>query len=209
MSEARHSHEEAGSPDALRGLFQKLAEGLESRTAHEVWDAMLKDPWLRAEAKWRALCFVVAAKLGRDLADDLAQQALVNFWDKLKTGTSLHANAELLPHKFEAWIGTMFRHSFVDTVKRLYPNLPRHVLLADASNSVEDDVILEERHQKVADAMAKLEPKERSAILMDLDGVKHTVIAMKLHLTYKQVIGMLQRARSKLRKWLWEYRYDK
>jgi DNA-directed RNA polymerase specialized sigma24 family protein len=208
MSRARHSDEDAGSPDALRALFQRLAEGRESHTAREVWDAMLKDPWLQAEAKRRAMRFVHVAHLERHLADDLAQQALLNLLDKLKAGTSLHARADLLPHRFEGWIGTMFRHSFIDTVAKLCPKLPPHGMLTDAYKAVDYDVALEERHDKVTTALAKLEAKERSAVLMDLDGVKHTVIARKLGITYKELIGLLQRARLKLRKSLAEYRRD-
>jgi DNA-directed RNA polymerase specialized sigma24 family protein len=204
MSKDRYSDEDAPSPDSLRALFQRQADGKESHSAREIWDAMLNDSWLLAEVKRRAPQFIHG--LEKQLADDLVQETLLHLLDKLKADPSLHAKAKLLPHKFEALIGTLLTHSFCDVIPKLCPKRPRHVMVTDAMKSIEYDVTANERRGKVADALAKLELEEQAAMLMDLDGQKHTEIARMLCMTYKELRGVLRRARAKLRKLLPEYR---
>lgn len=211
MSKARYSDDDALSLDSLRALFQRQTEGQESHTAEDVWDAMLNNGWLRADVMRRALCFVDTVNLAKDLADDLAQQALLDFLQKLKSDPTLHANPAKITGSFEGWLCKMIRRSFIDTAKKQYPDLPANVM-ATAENVLsdvdEDSLTRAERFSKVQAALKKLPAKERSAILMDLDGKKHTDIARILGVTYKQLIAILRRAESKLRKWLSDYRYE-
>lgn len=211
MSNQRRRGENSESPDHLKAVFQQVAAGGGETQIHwtEVWHAMLTDPWLQAEVALRAERFVASSGLGEHVSEDIAQQVLVLLAAKLAADPSLHANAELLPERFEAWMGTILDHACGKAARMLgeFPQIPAKPPYAKKEADEWPDL---DRRFDFAAAAARLEGQQRSVMLLFLQGFDREQIAIKLGLHYKQVAYALATATRKVQRWLRGYgNYDR
>jgi DNA-directed RNA polymerase specialized sigma24 family protein len=204
MSKARRLDENPYSPDRLRAFIVEAAQN-KSYAWAEVWQTMVDDSWLRAEVVLRAKRFAKSSGLNAQISDDIADEVLLLLAAKLATEQVMHANAELLSETFLAWMGTILDRACSEAARKLGEyRWPRATVLHDVLKS--DDAVLDlNRIWDLADAVARLEGRQRSVMLLFLRGLDRQEIAQTLGLHYKQVVYAIDQAKPKLQRWLSAY----
>jgi DNA-directed RNA polymerase specialized sigma24 family protein len=204
MSQKRHPEENLESPDALRALFVNLCTNAGRCNAYEIWRTVISDPWLKVEIRRRAEFFASSHGLDNQVSDDIAQEVVVLLAAKLVADPTMHANAELLPSKFEAWIGTILDHACSRAARLIGAYRKRLAKLADVT-TVEDDVPYNDCRFDLAAAVATLTGRELLVMTSFLSGLEPNVIAEQLHLSYKQVAYAISKATPRLKPLLKAY----
>ena len=170
----------------------------------EVWYAMLDAPWLRAVLARLAERLAASHHLGPQASDDVVQQVLAMLTAKRAANQVMHAKPEKFPESFSAWIGKILRNACSEAARFLgFYHKPGEAL-RDVKTYEEDFAGLDRRWD-IAKAAARLKGRQRSVIMLLLQGLEQKEIAESLGLTYKQVIYAIQKARPKLQQWLADY----
>jgi RNA polymerase sigma-70 factor (ECF subfamily) len=125
--------------------------------------------------------------------------------------------------KFETWLYTLASHVYLNdlrdrnTIKRTAQLVPlvssdegeqtsSHSHHANPSSNALDRLLLDERMQKLEDALASLSPQARRCLIMRIDqGLKYKEIAEVLQVSIGTVKAHINRARQNLRKQLKDY----
>jgi DNA-directed RNA polymerase specialized sigma24 family protein len=208
MVNKRHGGGNPESPDRLKAVFQQIAAGGEAQFhPAQLWHIMLTDPWLQAEVASRAKRFVACSGLAEHVSEDIAQQVLLLLAAKLAADPSLHAKAELLPDRFEGWMGTILDRACGKAARLLKEYHQAHPKPREVSGEAEDWSGFERRIDFAA-AAARLEGRQCAVMLLFLQGLDREKIACKLGLHYKQVVYALKTATRKLQRWLQGYGDD-
>lgn len=205
MSKARQGGENPESPDQLQALIESVARSGPSASDRwlEIWQAMLADPWLPAETALRAQRLVKACRLEEHVSEDIAQEVLLLLAAKLAADEVMHAQVERFPESFSGWIGTILNHACSEAA-RILKEYRHHAELHDVK-TIEDRVSELDRRWDCATVASRLEGRQRSVVMLFLQGQERREIAQSLGLSYSQVVYTLKQARPLLQRWLAAY----
>jgi RNA polymerase sigma-70 factor (ECF subfamily) len=132
-----------------------------------------------------------------DLADDLAQEAMLRVWRKARLFDPAKASAS-------TWIFTIARNVRIDAARRaakpdLDPNEPS--LLPEGEASPDAAIDRATRDEKIRAAFASLPPAQHEVVSLHfLDDLTHSEIAERLSLPLGTVKSRLRLAFDKIRK---------
>lgn len=210
MSKKRQGDENPESPDNLRALIESVArDGAESsKRWAEVWDAMLDDPWVRAELVRRAKRLVKSCHLHDDDAEDVVQHVLAKLAANRAANQVMHGKLEKFPKSFSAWIREILKNACSEGARMMGCYRKPGTVLLDVK-TYEEDWGGFDRRWDIATVAAKLPEPERSIVTQFLQGVKRKMIAESRGLSYKQVVYAIQKAGEKLRPGLAGYENER
>ncbi|MEZ5921412.1 MAG: sigma-70 family RNA polymerase sigma factor [Parvularculaceae bacterium] len=132
-----------------------------------------------------------------DLADDLAQEAMLKVWRKARLFDPAKA-------ALSTWIFTIARNLRIDAARRAARPLPDAedpVLAREAEPVPDASVEIAERDARIREAFAKLPPAQYDVVKMHfIDDAPHSEIAERLNLPLGTVKSRLRLAFDKIRK---------
>lgn len=138
----------------------------------------------------------VAFRIVRDrqVAEDVAQEALVRAWAEAARFDPRRA-------RFTTWLYRIIVNLCIDHVRRQKPeSLPVDLDSSDPSANADEMIEANERHARLAGAVEGLPPRQRAALTLVYDeGLSGAEAARVLGLTAKAVERLLARARAYLR----------
>lgn len=126
-----------------------------------------------------------------DLAEDLAQEAFIEYWKIRERFTEIKA--------IKGFIYTVIRNKCLNQLKI---NQNREHILKDILSSDDyfyDLIIEEETYRIVHNAVDKLAPQSRKIVLLSLEGLKNQDIADRLEISLNTVKTLKQNAYKGLR----------
>jgi RNA polymerase sigma-70 factor (ECF subfamily) len=134
-----------------------------------------------------------------DAADDLAQETFVQAFRRLNT-----YRAE---SRFSSWLGRIAVHLALNWTQseqrrqRLYRHWAEHAPLVSSSPPDCDGPA--DRIQRAEEALLRLHPKQRAAVVLTIyDGMTHAEAAQALGCSETTVSWRLFAARARLKRWL-------
>lgn len=130
-------------------------------------------------------------------AEDVVQDTLVRAWRALDRFDGAHPRA---------WLLTILRHTYANSLRRRRPELPREV---DGQRPAFGAAVAPDPAEQYADrglsaplerAVARLDPRYRTVLLLiDVDQLRYAEAAEMLGIPIGTVMSRLSRARDKIR----------
>jgi RNA polymerase sigma-70 factor (ECF subfamily) len=195
------------SPGPVRAPFRAREEGIEVHSRVEETDEALlvrvasgdRDAFAVLFGKYAAKVKGYLIRLGAAgaIAEDLAQDAMVNVWRRAASFDASKAKAS-------TWIFVIARNAWIDRLRREKVELAyRSVLIVEEEGGDETPAEAAERGQneeQVSAAMALLSPEQRQVVQLSFfEDRPHSEIAERLDLPLGTVKSRLRLALIKLR----------
>ncbi|HVX12037.1 MAG TPA: sigma-70 family RNA polymerase sigma factor [Pirellulales bacterium] len=197
MSTKRQPRRNAESCESIKAHFISIGNGSCRQPWQwiETWERLIDDSWFRTEVEICSHRVVEHCYLSPDLCDDLSQEVILLLAAKLSSAPDLDCDPELLPEKFEAWMGTIIYHCCVDALRHLLELYPPHSAIIDcpalANGSESIDIRLD-----VAAAAGHLAGRVREVTVLRLKDRTYGEIAEALSITERMVRYTLEEAKA-------------
>jgi RNA polymerase sigma factor (sigma-70 family) len=189
------------SYEALQSLFLRVAtDQSELIDSDGIWRQTVSDPWFAAEIRLQVARLIA----GDDpLRDDTVQQVVVHLRAKLSKRKDLGADAHQLRTSFPAWMGNIIRNACIDFLRQEWRHL--HNVLTE-SDAAENPVLLDDLRLDMAEAISRLEPREREVAHCMLREMTSAETAESLQMSERQMEGSLKKVVRLLKRLLAVYR---
>ena len=185
-----HSGTMSASPRAVPPDFDSLVEAVAQRRDREAFKQLFAYFAPRIKSQCRRY------GLSAERSDEIAQEAMIAVWAKAGSFDANRASAS-------TWIFTIARNARIDHLRRegrlVFVAEPPNDDL-DPADDPEQQLLLDERDQSVAEAMRALTPEQAAIVrLAFFDENSHSSIAKKLDLPLGTVKSRIRLALARLR----------
>jgi RNA polymerase sigma-70 factor (ECF subfamily) len=145
----------------------------------------------------RVKAFLMKGGAARDVAEDLAQEAMVKVWRKAKLFDPAKASAS-------TWIYAIARNLRIDALRRnakpaLDPDEPS--LAAEEAPTADEEYYRKDRDARIRKIFAALPPNQREVVSLHFfDDASHSAIAERLNIPLGTVKSRLRLAFARIRR---------